>query len=151
MTIFEIPGGNVINLWKTRLWFQRNIVGLASAWYQFIWQNYFPYIQRVELATSNNIILCNSMYTDIYNRCAAPCVLDYTKRDQADGFLYPSPRATKGVMTLATAVATDWTKTDFWVSSNPLVDVKTLMEPAYIEVGPTGVALPACWTPYSFL
>ena len=58
MTIFEIPGGNVINLWKTRLSFQRGVFSAlsgAGAAYQYIPQNYFPYRQRVELSTSNNL------------------------------------------------------------------------------------------------
>lgn len=56
-TVFEIPGGNCINLWKTRLSFLRNACGIVNvaATYAFLYTYYMALIQRIELYTSSNI------------------------------------------------------------------------------------------------
>ena len=100
--LFEIPADNIVNLSRCSLSFYRltvtNNVGVdtnATNTY-CIPTNYFPFIQRLELYTSNNIRLVDVQNVDIYNKLSAPCNFNFLQNTSENGLLFPSRRLVTG-------------------------------------------------------
>lgn len=65
--------------------------------------DYFPWISRIELlSTQNNLVLCDVNYVDKYSRLVSPLYIDYKKRANTSGWFYKSQRITTDAITNVT-------------------------------------------------
>lgn len=166
-TVFEIPGGNVINLWRLRISFLRGVLTVGeNTYYQFLYTWFMALIQRIELYTSWNIRLVDVNYVDAYNKVAWPCVLNLKNRTKTDGFLYPAVnRFLKTPVTFATNINAAGITADTCGNFNPFVPslsntavvatpIQSIEEPEYFIASagnPNENPLPAEWTSFNIL
>lgn len=90
--VFEIPATNVISLYDLQLSFTRGASTPEAGNQQFIYNSFFPYINRVELFSANNEFLVNVFDVDKYTKLHAPLNLNPNTRNQNCGFMYNSDR-----------------------------------------------------------
>ena len=101
--LFEFAADNVVNLSRCSLNFNRLLASASSAasTRYIIPTNYFPYIQRIELYTSNNIRLVDVQNCDIYNKNSAPVNFNFLSNTSQNGLLFPSSRVDNTLSVIA--------------------------------------------------
>lgn len=89
-TVFEIPGNTVFNASKMSLNFKRGAIGAFGTGYNAVPCSYFPYIERIELKSSNGTILVDVNSIAQYSRLSMPLLNNFRENTQLSGALYPT-------------------------------------------------------------
>lgn len=130
VTTFDIPGGNVMNLSRSVLFFRLPIPAQVADASNVLINSHNIYIQKLECYTANNTILCSINEYDKISKLLYPCNLDYTKRSGMD-ILTQSYRTTGGVV----------------VTGDPYllggaggvgIGVQCITDPSNFKIGPRG-------------
>lgn len=87
---FEIPGNIAFAFDKISLTFERGSIALLAGYYNAIPSSYIPFIERLELRSSNGTILCDISNIPVYNRLCMPLLNNYKDNTRNNGGLYPS-------------------------------------------------------------
>ncbi|MGO9387356.1 MAG: hypothetical protein ACLPWD_04820 [Methanobacterium sp.] len=90
MIQLEIPSG-VVNLSKTAIQFTTTILPPPLN-YVYVPASYLPHFQRIETTCSGQADLVSLVNVDKYTKLAGPLMLDFEKRSNIDGFMFPSTR-----------------------------------------------------------
>lgn len=88
-TVFEIPGDNVFNPSRMSLNFKRGAVALLGGYYNAVANFYIPYIERLELKSSNGTILVDINNVNVLSRLSSLLLNNYRENTQVSGMVYP--------------------------------------------------------------
>lgn len=92
--LFELPAANSYKLNSMSIQFTTPSVFAPDGSYAGIYRAHCPYIQQVQLFTSDtNILIVQANGVDQYTKIASPLYLDYKERAVTDGFLFTSSRS----------------------------------------------------------
>jgi len=88
-TVFEIPGDNVFLPSRMSLNFVRGEIAALQDYYNCVANFYVPYIERIELKSSNGTILVDINNLNVLSRLSSLLLNNYRENTQVSGMVYP--------------------------------------------------------------
>lgn len=151
-TVFEIPGDNVWNASRMSLNFTRGSVSSLASYYNCVPNFFIPYIERIELKSSNGTILVDINNINVLSRLSSLLLNNYRENTQVSGMVYPGstviteagvsklhatdPYLENRTNTTALAIVND-------IGNDPGLNLGTLNRAAQYDWSIAGEALPA--------